>query len=182
MKITVFIATTLDGFIADEKGGVEWLNELPPPTDPKEDMGFSALMASIDCLVMGRKTFDQVMTFDVWPYGETPVKVLTHQSAPQELPEGAIVSFTHGSPQQLLEKFEFEAIQHVYLDGGNVIDQFLSAGLIDEFILTQVPVLLGKGISLFTSGLPDEEWNVQRITNYSNGFVQTHLIKKESDI
>ncbi len=175
------MAISLDGFIADENGDVGWLNELPPPEDPNEDMGFGALMQSIDRLVMGRNTFNQVLKFGSWPYGDTPVTVLSHQSPPIELPAGAKLSFTKGSPETLIQLFQSEGDSHIYLDGGNVIQQFLSADLIDEFILTQVPVLLGNGISLFTEALPKELWDVQRVTNYSNGFVQTHIQKKESD-
>ena len=169
---------SLDGFIADENGGVEWLNELPPPEDPNEDMGFGALMQSVDRLVMGRKTFNQVLSFGNWPYGETPVTVLTHQAFPPELPEGAIVNFTHGSPETLIQQFKSAGDKHIYLDGGNVIQQFLAAGLIDEIILTQVPTLLGSGISLFKEALDEKIWVVEGVTNYPNGFVQTHFKKK----
>jgi dihydrofolate reductase len=172
------MATSLDGFIADENGGVDWLNELPPPDDPKEDMGYGALIQSIDRLVMGRKTFDQVLSFGSWPYGDTPVTVLSHQSPPQILPDGAKVDFTHGSPEDLIGQFKSAGDRHIYLDGGNVIQQFLAAGYIDEIILTQVPVLLGKGISLFKEELPKDMWIVESVTNYPNGFIQTQLIKK----
>ncbi|MBT3253206.1 MAG: dihydrofolate reductase [Candidatus Marinimicrobia bacterium] len=175
------MATSLDGFIADENGGIDWLNELPPPDDPKEDMGYGALIQSIDRLVMGRKTFNQVLSFGSWPYGETPVTVLSHQPPPHILPDGAKVDFTRGSPEDLIGQFKSAGDMHIYLDGGNVVQQFLAAGCIDDIILTQVPVLLGKGISLFKEELPENMWIVKNVTNYSNGFIQTHLIKKESD-
>ena len=181
MKVTVFMATSLDGFIADENGSVDWLNELPPPEDPKEDLGFGALMQSVDRLVMGRTTFNQVLDFDSWAYGDTQVTVLSHQPPPDNIPAGAIVNFAQGSPETLIQQFKSEGDQHIYLDGGNVVQQFLSSGLIDEIILTQVPVLLGKGISLFKEELPRDIWKVERVTNYPNGFTQTHLIKKEPD-
>ncbi len=132
-------------------------------------------------IIMGRKTFDQVLGFGTWPYGETPVTVLSHQAAPATLPEGAIVNFAHGSPEDLTQQFKTTGDSHIYLDGGNVIQQFLSAELLDEIILTQVPVLLGNGISLFKEALDDKLWVVEGVTNYSNGFVQTHFKKKESD-
>ncbi|NQV42809.1 MAG: dihydrofolate reductase [Candidatus Marinimicrobia bacterium] len=181
MKFTVFMAISLDGFIADENGGVDWLNELPPPEDPKEDMGYGALMGSIDRLVMGRKTFNQVLGFGSWPYGDKPVTVLSHQAAPSTFPEGAIVNFAQGSPEELAQQFITAGDSHIYLDGGNVIQQFLSAGLLDEIILTQVPVLLGSGISLFKEPLDKKVWIVEGVTNYANGFIQTHFKKKESD-
>ena len=174
------MATTLDGFIADENGGVDWLNELPPPEDPKEDMGYGALMQSIDRLVMGRKTFDQVVSFGSWPYGDTPVTVLSRKATPPTLPEGATVTFAQGSPETLLEAFKSAGDGHIYLDGGNVVQQFLAANLIDEFILTKVPVLLGNGINLFSQALDENTWTVENVTTYPNGFVQTHFKKKES--
>lgn len=181
MRVSVFMALSLDGFIADDDGGVDWLNELPPPEDPNEDMGFGALMQSIDRLVMGRKTFNQVLAFGSWPYGDKPVTVLSHQVVPPQLPAGALVNFTHGSPEILTQQFKSAGDQHIYLDGGNVVQQFLVAGLIDEIILTQIPVLLGSGISLFKEALDDKKWVVEDVTTYPNGFVQTHFKKKESD-
>ncbi len=178
MKITVFMAISLDGFIADERGGVDWLNDLPPHEDPQEDMGFGALMSSVDRLVMGRKTFNQVLGFGTWPYGNTPVTVLTRQTPPHKLPDGAIVNFMQGSPEDLVQKFISRGDNHIYLDGGDIIQQFLAAGFVDEFILTQVPVLLGRGISLFNEALPTDSWKIERVTHYSNGFTQTHMIQK----
>ncbi len=178
-KITVFMATSLDGFIADEDGSVEWLNELPPPEDSDEDMGFGALLQSVDRLVMGRTTFNQVLSFGSWPYGDTPVMVLSHQAAPRVLPDGATIEFAHGSPETLVQQFKSAGDKHIYLDGGNVIQQFLAAGLIDEIILTQVPVLLGSGISLFKAALDEKLWGVEGVTNYPNGFVQTHFKKRK---
>lgn len=175
------MATSLDGFIADEKGGVEWLNALPPPEDSQEDFGYAALMRSVDRLVMGRTTFNQVLSFGSWPYGALPVTVLSHQAPPENIPEHAIVSFAEGSPDTLVHQFKSGGDKHIYLDGGQVVQQFLQAGWVDEIILTQVPVLLGKGISLFNQPLDSELWNVERVSHYANGFAQTQLIKKESD-
>jgi dihydrofolate reductase len=181
MIFTVFMAISLDGFIADEDGSVGWLNELPPPKDPNEDMGYAALMQSIDRLVMGRKTFEQVLGFGSWPYGDTPITVLSHKAPPPSLPAGAVINFDHGTPADLAQRFETAGDKHIYLDGANVVQQFHTAGYIDEFILTQVPVLLGSGIPLFTAALDENVWGVERVTTYPNGFVQTHLKKKESD-
>ncbi|MBT4034101.1 MAG: dihydrofolate reductase [Candidatus Marinimicrobia bacterium] len=178
MNVTVFMATSLDGFIADENGGVDWLKDLPISEDDTEDYGFATLMQSVDRLVMGRKTFDQVLQFGSWPYGDTPVTVLTHQPPPRLLPEGSKVFFAEGSPEALVQQLASEGVAHIYLDGGDIVQQFLAAGFLDEIILTQVPVLLGQGISLFKEELSTDIWLVERVTNYPNGFVQTHLIKK----
>ncbi|MCF7825528.1 MAG: dihydrofolate reductase family protein [Candidatus Marinimicrobia bacterium] len=178
MKITVFMAGSLDGFIADENGGVGWLNDLPTPEDSKEDYGYSVLIHSVDRLVMGRTTFNQVLGFGSWPYGALPVTVLSHEAPPENIPEDAIVSFAEGSPETLVKQFKSEGDKHIYLDGGNVVQQFLKDGLVDEIILTQVPVLLGKGISLFKEPLNEAVWQVERVSSYSNGFVQTQFKKR----
>ena len=172
------MATSSDGFIADENGGVGWLNELPTPEDKSEDFGFSALMQSVDRLVMGRNTFNLVLEFGSWPYGDLAVTVLSHQAPPDALPPDATVNFTAGSPDALVKLFESLGDKHIYLDGGNVVQQFLAAGLIDEIILTQVPAVLGKGISLFKKPLDEKFWKVDRVTHYANGFTQTRLINK----
>lgn len=181
MRVTVYMATSLDGFIADESGSVDWLNDLPAPEDTTEDYGYSALINKVDRLVMGRKTFDQVLGFGSWPYGDLPVTVLTHQEPPINLPAEATVSFTQGAPETVLKQFETQGDTHIYLDGGNVVQSFLKAGYVDEFILTQVPILLGNGISLFNTPLPEEDWVVKQVNSYSNGFNQTHLKRKGSD-
>ncbi len=181
MKITVYMGLSLDGFIADENSSVDWLNDLPEHEDPEEDFGYYTLINSVDRLVMGRKTFDQVLGFGVWHYGDLLVTVLSHQPPPKKIPSEANISFAHGSPESLVKEFTSAGDKHIYLDGGDVVQQFLAAGYIDEFILTQVPVLLGKGLSLFKEPLPRKIWRVDRVSQYSNGFIQTHYIKKEPD-
>lgn len=180
MKITVFMATSLDGFIADENGGVDWLNEVSQNADPEEDYGYQDLIAKVDALVMGRNTFDTVLSFEgPWPYGDLPVRVISSREAPATLPAGANISFLGGTPESLIDQLTEKGIQHIYLDGGTLIRSFLDAGYISEFILTQVPAMLGKGIPLFHDPLPSDQWEDAEVKTYSNGFTQTHLKKKE---
>ncbi len=171
------MAISLDGFIADENGGVDWLNQLSTENEDNEDFGYSDLFEKTDCLVMGRNSYETVLGFGNWPYLDKPVVVLTNRPPPAEIPEGATVDFKSGSPQQLIDVFRAEDIQHIYLDGGHVIQQFLSAGFIDEIILTQVPALLGKGIPLFLEPLESDDWKLDSSKLFSNGFVQRHFLR-----
>ena len=180
MRITVFMASSLDGFIADKNGSVEWLNNLSVEADPNEDYGYGLLLSKVDRLVMGSKTFNQVLDFGQWPYGDLPVIVLTRKSLPTSIPSEAKVSTLSGTATELYAQFVRDGAKHIYLDGGDIVGQFSAVGLVDEFIITQVPALLGDGIPLFNAPLPSESWETLRVQNYPNGFVQTHMVKKES--
>jgi len=171
-RFSIFLALSLDGFIADENGGVDWLNELPPPDDPAQDYGFHDFLASVDALVMGRNTLDQVLAFGEWPYGDLPVICLTHQAPPGELPAAAHLSFQSGSPRDLMDKWARMGYEHIYLDGGKVIQSFLKEDLIHRMTLTQVPVLLGNGIPLFNEDFPNDEWDLESSISHDNGFTQ----------
>jgi len=142
----VYIATSLDGFIATRDGGIDWLNEIPNPE--KSDFGFVEFMSGIDAVVMGRKTFEKVVSFDPWPY-DRPVYVVSRGKP--ELPEDlqGKVEIIKGSPKELVEQLQEFGHQDLYIDGGITIQGFLEADLIDEMIITRVPVLLGEGVPLF---------------------------------
>ena len=142
-RVSAFLAISLDGFIAGEGGELAWLE--PYSGDSPEQTGYGALMASADLLLMGRNTFDVVRAFPEWPYGDKPVVVLTHRPAEPR----AHVSFRQGELGQVLDALWHEGARHLYLDGGELVRQGLQAGLVDELTLFWVPVVLGKGISLF---------------------------------
>lgn len=129
-------------------------------------------MASVDALVIGRKTFETVLGFDTWPYGAKPVFVLsTRALAPA--PSGAVVEHLSGDPKEIASQLEARGIQHVYVDGGITIQRFLRAGLIQRLIITRVPVLIGDGIPLFGSLLRDVRLEHVATRHYSSGLVQT---------
>ena len=147
MRALVYIATSLDGYIADREGGVDWLHAVPNPEG--SDFGFGQFMASVDALLMGRNTFETVLGFDVpWPY-DKPVYVASERltAVPEALEGRAFL--VRGSPAQLLEQLAEQGHGRVYVDGGRLIQSFLAADLIDELVLTRVPVLLGGGTPLF---------------------------------
>jgi dihydrofolate reductase len=142
----VYIATSLDGFIATIEGGLDWLYEIPNPT--QSDYGYAEFMAGIDAIVMGRNTFEMVLTFDAWPYNK-PVFVLSNtlKTLPNALfGKAEIIS---GEVRSLVASLHDRGYENLYIDGGKVIQSFLQADLIDTMVITRVPILLGEGISLF---------------------------------
>lgn len=176
-KNTVFIATSLDGYIADKNGGIEWLNSIPNPE--QDDMGYSKFMSGIDALVMGRKTFETVIGFDIpWPY-DKPVFVLSNslEEIPKEYKQKAFI--VRGKLTDILSQIHQKDYQHLYIDGGTTIRSFLAADLIDEMVLTTMPVLLGGGSPLFGQ-LPNElEFELVSTKTYLNQISQCHYKRKK---
>jgi len=171
-KVSVFIATSLDGYIARPDGDLHWLDAANETVPSGEDCGYRAFMDTVDTLVMGRNTYEKVLSFGAWPYGETPVIVLS--SKPLHLPEDVPETVTHSSeaPQALCARLSAAGVDHVYVDGGNTIQRFLDAGLVDELTVTVIPVLLGAGIPLFGQVRKDVKLDCLRVTQYEFGFVQ----------
>lgn len=172
IKVSVYIATSLDGFIAREDGGLDWLDEANATVPVGEDFGFRAFLGSVDALIMGRKTFEKVLSFGEWSYGKTPVVVMSRNSI--SFPRGVPDTVTHSSekPRDILDRLSGEGATHVYVDGGVTITGFLSEGLIDEITLTVVPVIIGSGIPLFAAMENDIRLAHIRTTAYDFGFVQ----------
>ncbi|HSR33686.1 MAG TPA: dihydrofolate reductase family protein [Anaerolineae bacterium] len=180
-KVSVYIATSLDGFIARNDGGIDWLNEANATVPEGEDCGFQAFMDSVDALIMGRKTYEQVWSFGEWPYGRTPVVVLSRN--PISFPPGVPATVTHSSepPRDLLERLSKEGAEHVYVDGGTTIQGFLSESLIDEITVTVIPIILGDGIPLFGSIGREISLTHVHTTAFDFGFVQTtYSVKKKA--
>jgi dihydrofolate reductase len=142
-KASVFIATSLDGFIARTDDGLDWL-----PAGGGEPHGYDEFMATVDALVIGRRTFEVVLAFDSWPYGDKPVYVLSTRPLPP-VPAGAVVERMSGTPTEIMSELGTRGVGHVYVDGGVTIQGFLRAGLIQRLVITRIPVLLGAGIPLF---------------------------------
>jgi len=146
-KNKVFIATSLDGFIADKNGSIDYLNTIENPEN--NDMGYVKFIDQIDAIIMGRATYDKVLSFGIdWPY-QRPVFVVSNSL--KEVPEGYKdkVSIISGSPSRLLEIVHALGHGKLYIDGGQVIQDFLKEDLIDEMTITTIPILLGGGIPLF---------------------------------
>jgi dihydrofolate reductase len=174
MKATVYIGTSLDGFIAREDGGIDWLVDPPDsPQDPEEDFGFAEFFETVDALVMGRNTFDLVRTFDVWAYGDKPVIVLSSREV--EIPEERknTVEWMNASPSEVVRRLEKRGIRHIYVDGGDTIQRFLAEGLIQRMIITRLPILIGRGIPLFGPVPHDIRLRHVETKVFPNGFVKS---------
>lgn len=170
----VFIATSLDGFIAREDGTIDWLLALHARAPAGEDFGYAAFVRDIDVLVMGRHSYETALGFDAWPYGATPVHVLS--SRPLAARPAGVTTLTSSAeaPAALVERLGAAGARRLYLDGGETIRRFLAAGLVDELTVTQVPVLLGRGRPLFGGPLPhDVVLEHLGTTAWDCGFVQS---------
>lgn len=167
MRASVFIGTSLDGFIARTDGTLDFL-----PPGGGEPHGYDEFMASVDALVIGRKTYETVLAFDAWPYGTKPVFVLS-STALAAAPEAAIVEHMSGAPAEIVARLTARGVGHAYIDGGITIQEFLRAGLIQRLIVTRVPVLIGSGIPLFGPTNGDIALKHVATRQYPSGLVQS---------
>lgn len=173
IKTSVFIATSLDGYIARADGGLDWLNEANVGVPEGEDCGYHAFISTVDVLVMGRHTFETVLGFGGWPYGDLRVVVLSGK--PVEIPVELrkTVSASSEPPSELVARLSSEGAQHLYIDGGITIQRFLAAGLLDELTVTTIPILLGGGKPLFGPLAADIKLKHIGTKAYDFGFVQS---------
>ncbi|NNF55162.1 MAG: dihydrofolate reductase [Acidimicrobiales bacterium] len=166
----VFIATSLDGYIATEDHGLDWLDQLPNPDD--DDYGFDAFMDATDALLMGRRTFEVIKGFRPWPYNR-PVFVASASLTLADLPDdlAGSVHVVTGSPAELVAELHRMGHETLYVDGGSLITSFLEAGLIDEMTISRLPVVLGSGIPLFGPVRASTWWDHIETTAFANGIV-----------
>jgi dihydrofolate reductase len=173
MKASVFIATSLDGYIARPDGNLDWLFATAPSGgEAAEDYGYSEFIATVDTIVMGRNTYEKVRTFDAWPYHGKQVVVLT--TRPLDIPVELLGSLrtVAGSPPDVVTDLVARGVKHAYVDGGQTIRGFLDAGLLDRLIVSTVPVIIGDGISLFGRTRTDIRLALVRTRTYATGLVQ----------
>lgn len=171
-RASVFIATSLDGFIARSDGSIDWLNRANATIPSGEDCGYKAFMDTVDVLVMGRNTFEQALSFGEWPYGTKPVVVLSSKGVTIPVAISQTVSASRETPNVLVQRLTLEGAKHLYVDGGLTIQRFMRAGLINEFIITVIPVLLGTGKPLFGPLESDVALTHVSTKAYDFGFVQ----------
>src|SRR5437667_1472728 len=173
VKASVFIGTSLDGFIARANGDLDFL-----PEGGGEPHGYDEFMASVDALVIGRHTFEKVLTFDAWPYGDKRVVVLSSHPVDLSAAVGGVVEQMAGSPADIVSKLAASGAHHLYVDGGITIQEFLRAGLIQRLIITRVPVLIGEGIPLFGTLQRDLRLHHIATRHYPSGLVQSeyHIV------
>ena len=177
---SVFIATSLDGYIADKNGKIDWLHSLPNPEHI--DMGYAQFMSQIDALVMGRTTFETVCGFDMdWPY-EKPVFVLSHtlKKIPEDYKNKAFL--VKGTLTQILEQIHNKGYHRLYIDGGTTIQGFLKEDLIEEMTITIIPILLGGGTRLFAELPKALDFKCTGSKIFLNTIVQNQFIRVRNNL
>ena len=166
MRATVFVGMSVDGFIARRDGRFDFLPDEPEPH------GYEEFMASVDTIVMGRNTFELVMSFGSWPYPKAK-RVVVLSSRAVELPPNQNVVHLSGDPNDIVAKLEAMGAKHLYVDGGDTVQRFLRAGQIDRLILTRVPVLIGEGIPIFGALPHDVKLRHAGTRTFPSGLVQS---------
>lgn len=167
MYASVFVGTSLDGFIARSDGGLDFL-----PQSGGEPHGYDEFMATVDALLIGRKTYETVLGFGEWAYGKKRVLVLSTRKLAPAPPE-AVVEHLCGEPGEIAAQLDARGIRHVYVDGGVTIQKFLRAGLIQRLVITRVPVLIGEGIPLFGTLPSDVPLRHVATRSFASGLVQS---------
>jgi dihydrofolate reductase len=168
MTASVFVGTSLDGFIARLNGDFDFL-----PADGGEAHGYEEFITTVDAIVMGRNTFETVLTLGAWPYGDKRVVVLSSRPVDLSAARGAVVEQMSGPPEQIVSQLAASGAHHLYVDGGITIQRFLRAGLIQRLTITRVPVLIGEGIPLFGSLPHDVQLRHIATRHYPSGLVSS---------
>jgi dihydrofolate reductase len=169
VRFAVFIAVSLDGYIARADGSIDFLEPFH-----EEEHGYGAFFAGIDALVIGRGTYDTVLGFPDWPYGKKRVIVCTTRPLPPTHGE----EMWSGPPREIAERLDREGHRRVYLDGGLLVRGFLHEGLVDELTINILPLVLGAGRPLFTSGLPEMPVRLLEAKRLPSGLVQLRYEKR----
>jgi dihydrofolate reductase len=174
MKTFVFLGVSLDGYIARIDGSLDFLDSYQ---DGNEDYGYSDFIKNIDVILMGRKTFEKVISFDEWPYS-IPVYVATNKGIviPEKLKN--ICHTIGGSPSEIINIFKTKNFKNIYIDGGITIQAFLLENLIDEITISRLPVLIGDGIPLFSKNQKEIHFIHKETIVYKNGIIKSLYEKK----
>jgi len=166
-RVSAFLGASLDGFIAEEDGGLGFLKPFE-----QEEHGYAEFYASVDTLLLGRKTYETVLGFEAWPFAGKRVAVLTRSARSPRFGE----RFLAGEPREVLSLLARDGPQHVYADGGEVVAQFLAAGCLDALVVTVVPVVLGSGIRLFATSPGRHQLKLESARTFPSGMVQLRYL------
>jgi dihydrofolate reductase len=182
--IRAYLATSLDGFVAGPHDELAWLEGRGIGTPPygaapwintpgQGALEFDEFLSGIGCILMGRRTYDIVAAFPGWPYGEVPMRVVTHR--PLESARSWVEPVSGEFDELVARARDVAGERDVYVDGAAIVREILAARLLDHLVVTVVPTALGRGVSLF-GGLPSPaELTVERVARYADGLVQIHL-------
>ncbi len=168
MKLSAFCGVSVDGFLARSDDALDFLG-----SGEQEPHGFEEFYGSVDVVVIGRRTFEVVLTFGKWPYGKKPVVVLSSHPLDFSSAKGGVVEQMWGEPAEIVTRLKARGFKQAYIDGGITIQRFLAAGLIDRLVVTRVPVLIGTGIALFGPVPHDISLRHVATRTYKGGLVQT---------
>jgi dihydrofolate reductase len=168
VKLSVFCGVSVDGFLARPDHSLDFLE-----TGEQEPHGFEEFYNSIDVVVIGRKTFDVVLTFGEWPYGKKQVVVLSSTQLNFSSIKDGVVEQMSGEPLEIVTQLKARSFKHAYIDGGITVQRFLSSGLIDRMIVTRVPILIGTGIPLFGPISHDITLRHLATRSFKGGLVQS---------
>jgi len=168
MTVSVFVGASVDGFIARANGDLDFL-----PEGGGEPHGYVEFIASVDAIVIGRKTFEKVLTMGPWPYGDKRVVVLSSRPVDLSAASGGAVEHMAGPPAEIVSQLAASGAHHLYVDGGITIQGFLRAGLVQRLVITRVPVLIGDGIPLFGTLPHDVRLRHVATRHFPSGLVQS---------
>lgn len=173
-KVIVYIAMSLDGFIARSNGDLDWLLHY---NNTGEDYGYNEFIKNVDTVVMGRKTYDKIVEMGYeYPHGERQYIIWTHR----ELPSKKNLRFYSGDLKSLLVDLKSRPGKNIYIDGGMTVSECMKHHLVDEYIISVIPTLLGDGIRLFNDGRPEEKLMLKSSRSYETGLMQIHYINNKS--
>ena len=183
-RVRAYLAMSLDGYVAGEDDDLSWLAVRGPGAAPvavapwaeasdAEALGFEEFLGGVGCILMGRRTYDVVTAFADWPYGEIPMLVATHR--PLEAPRAGVSAAAAGMDALVASARATAADRDIYVDGAATVRGALAAGVLDHLVVTVVPTVLGRGISLFAGLEPARELTVERVARFGDGFIQVHL-------
>ncbi|HCK65998.1 MAG TPA: deaminase [Anaerolineae bacterium] len=167
LKVSVYIATSLDGFIARKNGDIDWLTG----GESGGDYGYADFMSTIDYVVMGRNTYEKVLTFGGWGYDKKVIVLSSKKIKIKDKLKDKVEVLNLG-PKKLVKEIEKRKAKHIYLDGGVTIQRFLREGLVDEMTITTIPVLIGEGLPLFGELAKDIKLKLLQSQSFKNSFVQ----------
>lgn len=167
----VFIATSLDGFVARPDHRIDWLTKQP---DAGHDLGYESFSKSVDGIVMGRGSYENVLTFGDWPY-KVPTMVMSKTLRQSDVAEDIQdkVTITALDPEPLMTALDDSGWSRAYVDGGKVVQSFINEGLIEDMVITTVPILIGQGIRLFGPLAQDIDLELTKSASFDNGLVQS---------
>ncbi len=177
MRTKVYIGTSLDGFIARKDGDINWMTQF---ANDEAINAYEEFMSGIDAIVIGKGTFEKVMTFSSWPYEK---KVFVLSNSIKQIPEvlSKKVTLLSMKPKELLIYLSSKGFSSIYVDGGKVIQDFLKEDLIDELTIAMTPILIGSGIPLFGHLYIDLQFKHLRTKVQSNGLVRNYYERKRTD-